>query len=133
MPLPTSFAELIASRRRWLEQELQPWCLQASRRDLVRAELEWLDIAGKVDADKTLWYWAWSRFPALVHEHLVAIDESRRVTVRLRNGETHTGHPDSRQSRQGQLVLLCLADPTSRRYEDRGPFSIDDIAEISPA
>ena len=98
-----TFADLVASRKAWLADVLTPWCRQAALADLRRAELEWVDIAGKVDPEKTLWYWAWSRFPELVNADLMAIDEARRVTVVLRDGRRFTGYPDSRRSKQGQL------------------------------
>lgn len=126
-----TFSDLVASRKAWLADVLTPWCVQAALKDLRLAELEWGDIAGKVDPEKTLWYWAWSRFPELVNADLAAIDEARRVTVTLRDGRSLTGYPDARQSRQGQLVLVArdLAQP--RRHEEHGPFSIDDIATIA--
>ena len=42
-----TFDQLVASRRRWIDQELAPWCRAAARVDLVKAADEWLDIAGK--------------------------------------------------------------------------------------
>ena len=123
-----TFADLVASRKAWLSDVLAPWCAQASVKDLKRAELEWGDIAGKVDPEKTLWFWAWSRFPDLVNGDLAAIDEARKVTVTLRDGRTFTGFPDARQSKQGQLVLVGVG---SGQYEDHGPLSIDEIASIA--
>jgi hypothetical protein len=128
-----TFADLVASRKAWLAEVLAPWCVQASVKDLKRAELEWVDIAGKVDPEKTLWYWAWSRFPDLVNADLVAIDEARKVTVSLRDGRAFTGFPDSRQSKQGQLVLVGLDPARSGRHEEHGPLSIDEIASIARA
>src|SRR5262249_55922525 len=81
-----TFADLVASRKSWLTEVLAPWCALAGVKDLKRAELEWVDIAGKVDPEKTLWFWAWSRFPNLVNADLAAIDEARKVTVVLRDG-----------------------------------------------
>ncbi len=125
-----TFAELVASRKAWLAEVLAPWCARASLKDLKRAELEWVDIAGKVDPEKTLWYWAWSRFPDLVNAELVAIDEARKVTGTLRDGRSFTGFPDSRQSKQGQLVLVSRGPSRPGRHEEHGPFSIDEIASI---
>ena len=62
------FDDLVASRKAWITDFLQPWCRSAPLAALKRAELDWADIAGKVTADKTLWPWAWARFPDLVHE-----------------------------------------------------------------
>jgi len=125
----TSFADLAASRRAWIDQVLQPWCRQAARKDLRLAELEWTDIAGKVDPDTTLWAWAWSRFPDLVQPELSRIDETHAVSLTLRDGRQFTGFPDARQSQQGQLVLLTRAGADARLTE-AGPFSIDDIASV---
>lgn len=123
-----TFADLVASRKRWIEQVLKPWARGARRDDLRRAEAEWIDLAGKVDPQKTLWLWAWSRFPALVHEEL-GIDEAVEVTVRLRDGREFTGYPDSRQSAQGQLVLV-RADRTAGGFVTLGPFSLDEIVAV---
>jgi hypothetical protein len=68
-----------------------------------------------------------------VNADLVAIDEARRVTVTLRDGRTFTGFPDSRQSRQGQLVLVARDPARPGRHEEHGPFSIDEIAAIAHA
>jgi hypothetical protein len=125
-----SFADLVTSRKAWLADVLAPWCARASVKDLKRAELEWVDIAGKVDPEKTLWFWAWSRFPDLVNSDLAAIDEARKVTVTLRAGRGFTGFPDSRQSKQGQLVLVARDVAHPGRHEELGPFSIDEIASI---
>ncbi len=121
-----TFEELAASRRAWIEDVLKPWCREAVRKDLLRAAMEWGDIAGRVDADATLWTWAWSRFPALVHEGLTGVNETRVVTVTLTNGETVRGFPDARESTEGRLVLISDA-PGS---EAQGPFSIDDIVDV---
>jgi hypothetical protein len=125
-----TFADLVASRKAWLADVLMPWCAQAGLKDLKRAELEWVDIAGKVDPEKTLWYWAWNRFPDLVNADLVSIDEARKVSVSLRDGRTFTGFPDSRQSKQGQLVIVARDPARPGRHEEYGPFSIDEVATI---
>ena len=126
-----TFAELVSSRKAWLSDVLTPWCRAASRKDLRLAELEWTDIAGKVDPQKTLWYWAWSRFPAIVHAELQGIDETRAVTVTLKDGSQYTGFPDARESEQGQLVLLGRDGANTRQSVHHGPFPIDEIADIS--
>lgn len=128
-----TFAELVGSRKAWLADVLAPWCRAASLKDLRLAELEWVDIAGKVDPEKTLWFWAWSRFPALVHSELAGIDETRPVTVTLKDGPQYTGYPDARQSQQGGLVLLDRDQAHPRRIVEHGPFPIDEIATILPA
>ena len=125
-----SFADLVASRRAWIDHELKPWCVRATVSQLKLAELEWLDIAGRVDAETTLWAWAWSRFPDLVNQDLNLIDESRQVHVTLQDGREFTGYPDARQSKQGQLVLLARAPGSPRSYADVGPFPLDEISTI---
>jgi hypothetical protein len=122
-----SFAELVASRKAWIAGVLEPWCRAAARSELLKAEPEWVDIAGKVDPEATLWRWAWSRFPDLVHESL-GIEETSAVEVRLRDGRVVRGFPDGRQSRRGQLMLL--AESEFGRFHEAGPFSIDDIAAV---
>jgi hypothetical protein len=127
----TTFAELVASRKSWLGDVLEPWCRAARQKDLRLAELEWVDIAGKVDPGKTLWYWAWSRFPELVQEELAGIDETRRVTITLKDGARYTGYPDARESTQGSLVLWGRDEKPPHRNAALGPFSIDDIATVT--
>lgn len=121
----TTFADLAASRREWIDRVLQPWCQQAQRKDLLQAELEWPDIAGRPAAELTLWLWAWSRFPGLVQEGLTAINETHRVTVTLRDGTQHCGYPDARRSQRGQLVLL------NEKSDWTQPISIDDIHSVT--
>ncbi len=125
---PRTFAELATARKAWIADVLQPWCLQASRTDLRLAELEWVDIAGKVDAGKTLWAWAWSRFPAAVHAEL-GLDETTPLAVTTKQGQTACGYVDARASTSGQLVLLGRPDP-NQPISVLGPFNIDDIATI---
>ncbi len=122
-----SFADLVVSRKAWLAEVLQPWCRAASRKDLLLAEQEWTDIAGKVDPEATLWRWAWSRFPELVHESL-GIEETSEVLVTLKNGPEIRGYPDSRQSKRGMLVVLTPA--ADSRFLDAGPFSLDDVMAV---
>lgn len=124
----TRFEDLAASRREWIETVLQPWCRRAVLRDLRLAEMDWENIAGRVDPAATLWTWAWSRFPALVHEGLSGIDETAEICVTLKEGTQFTGFPDARQSTQGRLVLGSRTD--RGRHEECGPFPIDEIASV---
>jgi hypothetical protein len=126
-----SFEELVASRRAWITEVLEPWCRQALRADLLKAEAEWGDIAGRVDELATLWTWAWSRFPALVQRGVRGIDETRPVRVELHDGRRYVGYPDARASVKGRLVLLA-ARGDAPGFEESGPFSIDDIARVEP-
>ncbi len=111
----------MTSRRAWIADVLEPWCRAAARKDLVQAHAEWTDIAGKADPNATLWKWAWSRFPDLVHADLPGVDETTRVEVTLDDGSTHAGFPDGRSSEYGRLVLL------SDDGGELGPFSIDEV------
>ncbi len=122
------FDELVASRKAWLSDVLQPWCQRASLIALKQAELEWNDIAGKVAPEKTLWPWAWSRFPELVHESL-GIEEASEVEVTLHDGRTVSGYPDSRASLHGNLVLWGT-DSQSGQPLEHGPFSIEAIETV---
>ncbi|MBS0260739.1 MAG: hypothetical protein JSS02_02185 [Planctomycetes bacterium] len=128
-----TFGDLATSRKAWLAEVLQPWCRQAAQKDLRLAELEWVDVAGKVDPGKTLWFWAWGRFPALVHDEMSGIDETSPVTVTLTDGSQHTGYPDSRESTDGSLVLWGRASQPPHRNVLLGPFSIDEIASVQKA
>ena len=109
---------------------LKPWCATAARSELLKAEAEWHDVAGRADADATLWTWAWSRFPPLVYEGLSGVNETREVVVTLKDGTSLVGYPDGRRSRQGQLVLAASSATDRHQYEEYGPFSIDDVAEV---
>lgn len=122
-----TFADLVASRKAWIETELKPWCAQAALRDLRQAEQAWPDIAGKVDPEKTLWFWAWSRFPDLVNADLQAIDEAQHLQITLRDGRTLVGFPDARQSERGELVLVAADNANPRRHVELGPFPLDEI------
>lgn len=126
---PSTFEELVASRRQWIDEILHPWCLTATQKELRQAHMEWLDIAGRVDLNATLWTWAWERFPILTHPDLSGVNETFEVRVELSNGDSYTGFPDSRQSQMGDLILLGR-DESSGEAEEHGPFSIDDIAEV---
>jgi hypothetical protein len=90
---------------------------------LKRAELEWADLAGKVDPQATLWTWAWSRFPELIHEQLAGVNETNEVRVTLKDGAEHVGFPDNRKSTAGRLVLAT-------RGGELGPWPIDQIAGV---
>lgn len=120
----STFAELVASRKSWIEEVLKTWCLTADRKNLRLAELEWVDIAGKVAPEMSLWSWAWSRFPNLVHDGLPGINETVEVAVQLRDGRSFTGYPDARESTGGTLVLI------GSNSAPHGPFSIDEIAGV---
>lgn len=128
-PIAPTFDALVVSRKAWLNDVLKPWCRSAPRASLQLAELEWSDIAGRVSPEKSLWAWAWGRFPELVHPELNGIDESSAVTVTLKNGRQVTGYPDARQSEQGQLVILCR-NPAGGRTTSEGPFPMEDISSI---
>lgn len=117
------FDELVASRRSWIDEVLKPWCRRAPLADLKRAELEWSDLAGRIDPLATLWTWAWGRFPDLVHEQLPGVNETHEVRVTLKNGAEHIGFPDNRRSAAGRLVLAT-------RSGEGGPWPIDQIAEV---
>jgi hypothetical protein len=122
-----TFAELVAQRREWIENVLKPWCHCARLAELKRAELEWEDLAGRVDAKATLWTWAWSRFPDLVHEQFPGVDETHPLRVTLKDGATYIGYADNRKTVGGHLVLLLTAATATRPIESE-PLSIDDIA-----
>jgi len=126
----TSFADLVASRKAWIDQILRPWCGQAVLKDLRLAAELWADIAGRVAPEKTLWFWAWSRFPDLVHAELASIDETNSVAVVLRDGREFTGIPDARQSRQGMLVLIGRGRNSAPAFAELGPFSLDEISSV---
>lgn len=120
-----SFQEMAASRRDWITDVLMPWCRQASFKDLREAEHDWINIAGRVDPAMTLWTWAWSRFPCLVHERLPGVNETLEVRITLAGGETIVGYPDNRESSRGELVLTV--EGADGRSEQRGPYNIDQV------
>jgi len=126
----SEFDELAASRRAWIAEVLQPWCTQAPLVALRKAEQDWADIAGQVDSQATLWTWAWSRFPALVHEGLSGVDETHEVVVTLADGTTVRGYPDGDRSLRGELVLLSSSGDTSNGSTEQGPYSIDAIVDV---
>ena len=124
----SSFEVLVASRKDWIEQVLKPWCQTAAKTELLKADVEWLDIAGKVPPEKTLWVWAWSRFPELVHESL-GIEETSEVEVRLNDGRVIVGFPDSRLSVRGNLFIWGAETPGAPSGQ-MGPYSIDHVISV---
>ena len=118
-----TFSDLVESRRAWLHEVLIPWCHVASRADLLRAEQEWTDIAGKIAPERSLWLWAWSRFPVLYVDGLGGLEESWPVVVELREGTRLTGYPDNRASDRGRLVIQSEAGPSE-------PLVIDEIVRV---
>ena len=120
-----SFQEMAASRREWISGVLIPWCRQANFRDLREAEHDWINIAGRVDSAMTLWTWAWSRFPCLVHERLPGVNETLEVHIRISSGETIVGYPDNRESARGELVLIVAGEDGSSVQS--GPHNLDDV------
>ncbi len=127
--VPSTFEDLAESRRVWIDAVLHPWCQRATQKQLRQAEMEWLDIAGRVDVQATLWTWAWERFPVLAHPELSGVNETHPVRVTLKDGTTAEGYPDSRQSVRGALVLVDR-DPNSGEATQKGPFSIDDVVGV---
>ena len=123
-----TFDELTASRRKWLQEVLEPWCRAASLGDLKKAFAEWGDIAGRVDAEATLWTWAWSRFPELVHEGLAGVNETDEVRVTLKDGREIVGFPDARGSEPGKLLLIPSLPGDNT---EQAPVSIDAIRSVT--
>lgn len=128
--IPESFEDLAASRRHWIDTVLAPWCRLASQKQLRQAEPEWLDIAGRVDTNATLWTWAWERFPVLTYPDMAGVNETQEVEVTLKDGTVIQGYPDSRQSVRGNLILLGRNSETGKTSQ-LGPYSIDDIRGVS--
>lgn len=120
-----NFSDLAASRREWISQILLPWCQQASYRDLIEAEQDWGNIAGRVDPEMTLWTWAWSRFPAVIHEGMPGLNETCEVRIQTTDGREATGYPDREASSRGQIVLVSRCETG---FQPTGPFRIDEIA-----
>ncbi len=125
--LPESFEDLAASRRQWIDEVLHPWCRKANLKQLRRVEPEWLDIAGRVDINATLWTWAWERFDGLTHPEMAGVNETHQIRVSLNDGTVVTGFPDSRLSLRGMLVIVGSGEAG---IEEHGPFSIDDVAAV---
>ena len=119
-----TFEELVKSRREWIDKILIPWCQVASRKDLLLAEHEWQDLAGRPDPEMTLWIWAWRRFPAICHDVQPTINETESVEVTCSDGRQVTGFPDARRSQSGLLFVV------SEEGQTVGPVSIDDITSI---
>lgn len=118
-----TFLDLAASRRDWIATVLIPWCRQVPLQELRKAADEWHDIAGRVDPERTLWLWAWSRFPVLHVEGLPGLDETYEVELQTRTGEQFRGYPNARGSQRGRLLLQGGDGPI-------GPFSIDDVVAV---
>lgn len=121
----TTFLDLAASRRQWIEEVLRPWCMHARSAELHRAEQEWLDVAGRISPDFSLWMWAWSRYPGLVIADLWRIDEAVELQIELADGRAVTGFADTRQSHQDLLVVLVTADRSSIT------INLDDIRSLT--
>lgn len=125
---PPDFEQLAAARREWIETVLRVWCRKASLKDLRKAEPEWFDIAGRADANATLWTWAWERFPDIVHPDLPGVHETFEVTVSLTDGTQISGFPDGRRTQRGMLVVMGRTD--SGELVMHGPFSIDQVLSV---
>ncbi|HIE99851.1 MAG TPA: hypothetical protein EYG03_05770 [Planctomycetes bacterium] len=125
----TSFEELAASRRQWIDDVLRPWCRQATLKQLRQAEVEWLDIAGRVDIQATLWTWTWERFDVLTHPDMAGVNESHEVQVTLKDGTVVQGFPDSRESQRGTLLLVPFG-AESEEPQILGPYAVDDVAAV---
>jgi hypothetical protein len=123
----TAFHALTASRRGWIAEFLIPWCRTANVPSLLKAEMEWGDIAGRVDPQFSLWLWAWSRFSVLYVDGLRGLDESFLVRVTLRDGSQHIGFPESRLSQRAQIVLV---DREDGQTVERGPFRLDQVQSV---
>lgn len=128
---PNTFEDLAEARRHWITNTLKPWCQAASRKELLKADAEWLDIAGKVDTDATLWTWAWERFPVLTHPDLSLVNETHEVEVTLNDGSKNVGFPDARRSQRGELVLVSR-DPLNGATNLTPPTNIDHIQSVVP-
>ena len=129
------FENLVTSRKQWIEDVLRPWCRSAARKELLKAENEWQDIAGRAAPEQTLWSWAWERFPVLVYDGLTGVNETQKVVVQLNSGDTITGYPEGRQSQRGQLVMLVgdenMEAASASELKEVGPFSLDQIAAVT--
>lgn len=123
-----TFDDLAASRRAWINDVLAPWCRQADRKQLIKAQIDWVNLAGQVDPKATLWVWAWSRFAPIVHDGLPGLSETNEVLVTLKSGAIISGYPDNRESEHGQLVLLIQG--TDGRLVHAEPISIDDVQSV---
>lgn len=128
--MSASYAELVASRREWIEGVLRPWCRQASPRDLAIADSTWADLAGRVSPQFTLWMWAWSRFPGLVIDELQRFDEAVEVRVTLKDGRAFTGFPDARDSQRDQLAVATRQGISVVALDDVA--SLESLRTIAP-
>ncbi len=122
-----SFQDLVQSRRAWIDSHLIPWCKSACRKDLLLAEHEWEDLAGRPAAEMTLWKWAWERFPVLSQEGFHGINETNPVVVVCEDGRTGEGYPEAARSLGGMLFLVADDGQVI------GPFAIDEISSIELA
>lgn len=127
--LPSSFDGLAESRRQWIDTILHPWCLSASLKDLRHLESEWVDLAGRVDVNATLWTWAWERFAGLTHPEMAGVNETHEVRVVLADGNTVSGFPDSRLSVRGVLVIIGT-DGNGDSAAQFEPIPIDDLVSV---
>lgn len=123
--MPT-FTELVESRKSWIREVLEPWCRKAPVAELRKAAAEWLDIAGKADAEATLWTWAWSRFPGLIYEGLSGINETVAVRVELTDGRVLEGYPNARAGQPWELTIIT-ADGTESEL-----VSLDEVVSVAP-
>ncbi|MEM9704388.1 MAG: hypothetical protein AAF907_18245 [Planctomycetota bacterium] len=121
-----AFTKLVESKRAWLEEVLKPWCRTADLAALRLAEANWIDLAGNVDPQKTLWLWAWGRFEGVVSEELEGFEESLALRLTLKSGETVVGFPDGRASRAEGIVLIAEDGSTATA-------ALDEIASAVPA
>lgn len=122
-----TYDELVAARRQWNEDVLIPWCKVAERKELLLAETEWTDLAGRPDPEMTLWKWAWERFPALVHDGLNSMNETNCLEIHLHDGRLAIGYPDSKKSQAGMMFV------TTEDGKTMGPIMIDEIKSITIA
>ena len=106
-------AEIIASRRLWIDEALRPWCAAASAKELRQAEQDWLDLAGRISPDFSLWMWAWSRYPGLVIPDLWRMDEAVELRVELAGEQVLVGFADARRTKRDQLVLILTGNRTN--------------------
>ncbi len=123
----SAFHALSASRRAWIQEFLIPWCRTANVPSLLKAEMEWGDIAGRIDPQFSLWLWAWSRFPVLYVDGLRGLEESYFVRVTMIDGSQHSGYPDGRSSQRAQLVIMDRADG---KTVERGPLRLDQVQSV---
>ena len=123
----SAFHELSHSRRAWIQEFLIPWCRTANVPSLLKAEMEWGDIAGRIEPQFSLWLWAWSRFPVLYVDGLRGLDESFFVRVTLQDGTRHEGYPDGRATSRAMLVLV---DREDGKTVERGPFRLDQVLSV---